>query len=65
MSTESMNASPGAWPALPLSEWQPARDTPRPMTRIVGKVTGEWDRAALERPPGWVNPVSEETAASW
>ena len=33
-----MTVVPGAWPALPLSEWGPTRDTLQLWTQIVGKV---------------------------
>lgn len=56
---------------LPYELVRAADDPARPLlaflqsTYEAAAVTGQWDRAALERPPGWVSPVSEETVASW
>src|SRR4051812_11728986 len=49
----------GVWPALPLAEWQGARDTLQLWTQIVGKVrmestpvTNHWWNVMLYLTPG-------------
>lgn len=37
-SPSAFNVPPSAWPALPVAEWQPTRDTLQLWTQVVGKV---------------------------